>query len=126
MTTAPGPVQFFGLGLLARAFEPSLDAVEIDDIEGNVLYVNSAWCRLFQIDKQRAIGERWDILLFDVAEIAGLEQSWERCRAEGSSQASLLRRFDYREAVFVTYTRTLYRNADEVPVGIITIYRPQL
>jgi PAS domain S-box-containing protein len=125
MTLASESTPLFGLGLLVRAFESSLDAVEIDDVEGNVIYVNHAWSRLFQRDVQQAVGARWDDLLSQVANISELRQSWERCMVEGSSQAAFRRRHEGGETLFITYTRTLYRNSDGVPTAVITIYRPQ-
>ena len=35
-----------GLGALVRALEPSVDALEIADLEGNIAYVNGSWSRL--------------------------------------------------------------------------------
>ena len=51
--------QYLELGLLVGALEASADAVEIDDVEGNVVYVNDSWCRLFEQERPDVIDKHW-------------------------------------------------------------------
>lgn len=116
--------QFFGIGLLERIFESSLDAVEIDDIEGRILYVNDSWCQLFDQDRQNVVNIRWASLRLAAMESPDLMCSWGRCLAEGRSQGMFRLCRAVGGPATVTYTRTLCRNADNVPTGVLTIFRP--
>lgn len=47
-----GGSPYLGLGLLVRALEASVDAVEIDNIRGGIVYVNDSWCHLFERERR--------------------------------------------------------------------------
>ena len=110
--------------LLKHTLEASTDSMEIDDIEGRVVLVNDAWCRMFRMHKDDATGTRWDLLGLDVHDISELGISWDRCIATGRSEGFLQfeRKDRFREAV--KYGRLLHRDLNGIPNAVITCFKP--
>ena len=112
--------QFFGYSLFASAFESSTDAMEINDMEGVILYVNDAWWKLFQRDRRVPMGTAWDAFEMDDAAKAELKRTWKECLSRETSKGMLrIGRAD----TSVSYVRTLHRTSDDVPSGVVTVYR---
>ncbi len=113
-----------GLGVLVRALEPSVDALEIADIEGDIAYVNGSWCRLFGWDGQAVAGSSWDLVRADGAEYIEVKESWKRCIEVGTSQGTFSASLRDGVERGVSYARTLSRDSNGVPFAVVTIYRP--
>lgn len=77
---------YLGLDPLFSALEVSSDSVEIDDIEGSIVFVNDAWCRLFDRSKQDVVGARYDALRLSDADNAGHYTSLAHYVAYGHSE----------------------------------------
>lgn len=112
-----------GLGALVRALEPSVDALEIADLEGNVAYVNGSWIRLFEWDGQDVAGAVWDLVRAEGAEYIELQKSWKRCIEEGTSHGTFFASLPDGAEQAVSYARTLSRDSDGAAFAVVTIYR---
>ena len=77
-----------GLGVLISALDPSLDALEIADVEGNIVYVNGSWTRLFECAGQDVAGATWDLVRANGAEYMEIKNSWKSCLERGTSQGT--------------------------------------
>ena len=113
-----------GLGALVRALEPSVDALEIADLEGKVVYVNGSWSRLFGWNEQDVAGAAWDLVRADGAEYSELKNSWKRCIDVGTSQGTFSASPPDGTEQVVSYARTLSRDSNGVAFAVVTIYRP--
>ena len=115
---------YLGLDPLFSALEASSDSVEIDDIEGSIMFVNDAWCRLFDRSKQDVVGARYDALRLGDADNAELYTSLARCVAYGYSEGAFRLKRPYNTGSTVFYTRALYRDDGGNAIVVMTIYRP--
>ncbi len=106
--------------------EASTDAVEIDDVEGNVVYVNDSWCRLFEQERLDVTGKHWAHLKHanQPQSRAALEETWERALKEGGAQGVFSFPRPGDKLQHVSLARTLYSNAGGVETALITFYRP--
>lgn len=115
-----------GLGLLAKALETCLDAVEIVDVTGELVYVNEAWCRLFGQGREGVIG-RWAVDIYaSLNRGEGLRRSLLECLDAGDARGLLVTTGPGGQEVIAPYTRVLYRNVDGLPTAIVTVYRELL
>ncbi len=113
----------WGLGLLFRVMEGSSDAVEISDNTGTIVTVNSAWCELFRRSRDMASGGRLQDMLAGGPGMPALQQTWDRCLAQGyASGTAVVLRHD-RHPIHLSFHRLLYRNVDGAPVAVLTLYR---
>ncbi|MCH8061417.1 MAG: PAS domain-containing protein [Chloroflexi bacterium] len=113
-----------GLGVLVRALEPSADALEITDLEGNIVYVNGSWSRLFAWDGKDVAGAAWDLVRADGAEYIEVKNSWKRCVEVVTSQGTFSASIPDGAKRVVSYARTLSRDSDGAAFAVVTIYRP--
>ena len=113
-----------GLGALIRALDPSLDALEIADVEGNIVYVNGSWSRLFEWVGQDVAGFAWDLVRADGAEYIDVKNSWKTCVEQGNSKGTFFVSLPDGAEKAVSYTRTLFRDSNGVSFAVVTIYRP--
>ena len=115
---------YLGLDPLFSALDASSDSVEIADIEGSIMFVNDAWCRLFDRSRQDVVGARCETLQLGDADNAALYTSLARCVAYGYSEGAFRLKRTYHTGSTVFYTRALYRNAGGTAIAVMTIYRP--
>ena len=115
---------FLDLRLLASALEATAESVQVDDIEGRVLFVNDAWCQLFERDRRGVTGVRRDALNLGTEEVHKLKTSWSRCLSMGQSQGTFRLGRSDGTATTVWYAHLLYRNAEGAATAAITVYRP--
>ena len=113
-----------GLGVLVRALEPSVDALEIADIQGNIAYVNGSWRRLFEWDGRELAGAAWDLVRAHGAEYIEVKRSWKSCIEVGTSHGTFSASPPDGVERVVSYARTLSRDSDGVAFAVVTIYRP--
>lgn len=111
---------FLGYTLFARAFESSTDAVELNDMAGAKLYVNDAYWKLFQRGTQVAKEADGDAIDLGEATKAELKRTWDECLSKDTSKGML--RLG-RAGTAVSYVRNLHKTSDEMPSGVVTIYR---
>ena len=124
MTALPELTAYPEPSVLAHALEASGESVEIDNLDGRVLFVNDAWCRLFSRDRRQAIGTRWDDLLLSGSDNEELKASWRRCIAEGHSEGAFKVRRIHGAPATILYARSLYQAPEGAPTAAITVYRP--
>lgn len=121
MVRSDGDAPYMGLGLMVRVLEASSDAMEIDDMAGRIVYLNDAWCQLFEEDRRKVTGQRWDSV--GACSQTGLKESWEAATSEGRSKGTFSMMRSDGKPQRVSYSRTLYRNAEGMETAVITIYR---
>lgn len=78
MIPKPGPVA--EAGLLLHALDACTDGVELDDVDGAVLFVSRSWCTLLGRDRQEVTGNRCDSLGLDRGTGPGFGQGNGRLR----------------------------------------------
>ena len=113
-----------GTHLLRDALEATADSVEIDDLDGRIVSVNDAWCRLFGRTREDVIGTPWDSTPTNGLGVPALRRCWVQCRATGHCGGV----FDLGQAdgsvSRVSFVRWLCRNPREPGDAVVTIYRP--
>ena len=95
--------------------------MEIADVNGSILCVNDAWCRLFRRARREVIGVTWDSL---EPNGTGLKRSWMQCLSVGSSVGAYV--ISHRDGTYLSldYGRSLFRDMQNTAVAVVTVYRP--
>lgn len=110
--------------LLRDALDATTDPVEIDDLDGRIVSVNDAWCRLFGRTREHVMGTPWDSTATNGLDVSELRRCWMQCRATGHSAGV----FDLGRAdglvSRVSFARWLCWGPREGGDAVVTIYRP--
>ena len=114
---------YLELALIARVLDNSADAVEIDDLDGYIVYVNDSWCLLFSRRRDEVTGLRWDSFHFRGEDMTRLKDSWDKCIKLMTSRGTfrLNGTADGREAI--SYTRNCFVSDEGMARAVITIFR---
>ena len=115
---------YLELDPLFSVLEASSDSVEACGIDGSIMFVNDAWCRLFDRSRQDVVGAGCDALRLSDADSAELYTSLARCVAYGYSEGAFRLKRPYNTGETVFYTRALYRDGGGTAIAVMTIYRP--
>ena len=108
--------------LMVNALDAVSDAVQVDERNGSISFVNQAWCGLFRADRDEVVGLRWDRVLLEGSGAGGLATTWRQCMIDGFSEGALALTGP-GEHVSVAYVRTLC-NVEQGPESyVLTVYR---
>ena len=119
-----GREPFLGADILVHAFENSADAVQIDDIDGAVYYVNAAWTALFGNTPDLPSGITREHLSYADADTKLLEQSWVTCLESGFARDSIvINPSSHLLMNTLDVSRTLYKSSEGDPLAMLTVYR---
>ncbi len=115
--------------MLTQTLEKISFPAEIDDLERKIVFVNTAWCVMFNMSRDEVLGARWDSLRFPGPELHDeLLASWRRCLDEGAFEGvcSITLAELEGETAPVPYSRSLYRERTGEASAVVTIFRPTL
>ena len=112
------------IDMLVRALDAAEEPLEIDDLQGRILFVNDAWCQMFCRARQEVTGVTWETLQVGGEAVTELRSSWARCIAEGHSAGTFSLRWPDGTSRPVSCTRRLHRDEDGVATVGVTVYRP--
>ena len=112
--------------MLRELFEGSTDAVQLDDVDGRVIFANGAWLSLFQVEVDDAEGAKWTRLVKGrLLKGQELGRSWSRCKKGGSVQGIVALKSDGDGPQQVSYTRMPVRTKSGEVWAVLSIFRIQ-
>ena len=106
------------------ALESSTEPIEIDDLDGSIVFTNEAWEQLFGYDKSDVLRAKWETLQFGSAEPREMKASWAQCIALGHSEGLFHVTLMGNTDLVILYTRSLHKDADGASTAVITRYMP--
>lgn len=108
-------------------FEGSTDAVQVDDIDGRVVFANGSWLSLYQVDADDALGAKWAQLVKGrLCQGENLSRSWSSCKKGKSIQGAVGLKTDGDGQMQVSYSRTPLRGENGEVVAVLSIFRPEM
>lgn len=123
MSNLLGREPFPEANVLVQAYKNSLDAVQIDRIDGVVYYVNAAWESLFEEIPSDSLDVAREQLSYADADISSLDRSWITCLESGSATGSILFSTPHHALKRLSFTRTLCTDVSSNPIAILTVFR---
>ncbi len=111
------------VGLLLCALESSGDAVEIAQPDGHVVYVNGAWCTLFDFEPGGSFGPWWETLSGERAPIDELFATWGQCLSAGHASGAFVLESQAGPPLRLSFSRFLYGFPGSGAKAVVTIYR---
>jgi PAS domain S-box-containing protein len=113
-----------GTHLLRDALDATADPVEINDLDGRIVSVNDAWCRLFCRTREHVMGTPWESTATNGLDVSELRRCWVQCQATGHSGGVIdLGRADGLVSR-VSFARWLCWDPREGGDAVVTIYKP--
>lgn len=110
--------------MVQRLFEGSTDAVQVDGMDGRVVYANGAWLSLFRVDADEALGAKWSGMVKDrLCKPAALSSSWSRCKKGNRAKGVVALKMDGGGQQQVSYTRAPMWQDDGEVWGVLSIFR---
>ena len=114
------------LAMLRDLFDGSPDAVQVDDMDGRIVFANGAWLSLFHVDADNVEGAEWTGLVMGrLIKEEVLSGSWSRCKKGEPAQGSVALKMDGDGLQHVSYTRVPVRTESGEVCAVLSIFRPE-